>query len=252
MSAVLARRQRWLYTAIVNANGPRNPTTVLGGAAVPAALGLSVYRHAYRARLRDCLADDFTAVAQVMGEPAFTKLADAFVEACPPVDATLNAYGRFFPPWLLTTRIAARVRLAELARLEWALVEAIHAATAATLSGAALAGVAPHAWGTIRLVVAPSLRVPPCRFTTNAVYEAFRTSQPLPSAQRKSGGIAVIRHSDGLLRIPLDADETRVLSRLASGAPLGKALDGLPATHLAMIRNSFARWLAQGFFTALR
>ena len=251
MSAVLARRQRWLYAAIVDANGPRNPTKVLGNSAVPAALGLSVYRHAYRARLRDCLADDFTAVAQVMGERAFAKMADVFIAACPPVDATLNAYGRFFPPWLLTTRIAARIRLAELARLEWALVEAIHAATAPSLSGAALAGVAPHAWGTIRLIVTPSLRVLPCRFNTNAVYEAFRIAKPLPAPQRGSGGIAVIRNTDGLMRFTLDADETRVLSRIASKAPLGEALDGLPAARLAMIRNAFARWLTQGFFTAL-
>ncbi len=252
MSAVLARRQRWLYAAIVDTNGPRDPTKVLGGAAVPAALGLSIYRHAYRARLRDCVADDFSAVAQVVGEQAFTNLADSFVAACPPMDATLNAYGRFFPPWLLTTRIPARVRLAELARLEWALVEAIHAAIAPSLNAAALAGVAPQAWATIRLVVAPSLRVLPGRYHTNAVYEAFRLSKPLPSPQRKNGGVAVIRNAEGLMRVELNVDETKVLSRLSNGFPLGEALEGLPAARLTMIRQAFARWLIQGFFTALR
>lgn len=251
MSALLAKRQRWLYDAIVDDRAPKRPGRVLGGAAVPVELGLSVYRHAYRARLRECVEDDFTAVARVLGERAFTAVADAFIAAHPPCDATLNAYGRFFAPWLATTRLAARVRLAELARLEWALVEALHAPLAPALSGADLAQVAPHAWGGITLRVAPSLRLIACRFTTNALYEAFRAGRPLPSAQRKRGGVAVIRQRDGLQRFALDALETRVLGSLLAKATLAEALGGLPAKHAQAIQPAFTRWVAQGFFTAL-
>jgi Putative DNA-binding domain len=251
MSAVLAKRQRWLYDAIVDVRPPAKPQQVLGGAAVPPELGLSVYRHAYLARLRDCVADDFAAVATVVGEDAFARLANAFIRAQPPVDSTLNAYGRFFPTWLATTRVPRRAQLVELAQLEWALVEAIHAALAPSLSGAELARVAPHAWARIRLKTAPSLQVLPCRFATNEVYEAYRKQRPLPQALRRTGGIAVLRLSNGLNRFALDAVETRVLRKIVAGKPLGEALAGLSARHLQNIQASFTQWVARGFFTAL-
>lgn len=251
MSAVLAKRQRWLYDAIVDDTAPKKPHRVLGGAAVPAELGLAVYRHAYRARLRDCVADDFAAVAQDLGGEAFTRVADAFIAAHPPVDSTLNAYGRFFAPWLATTRVTGHARLAELARLEWALVEALHASLANGVSGSDLASIAPDAWSTITLRVAPSLRLLPLRYNTNARYEAFRTRRQVPPVRRISGGVVVIRGRDGLQRFDLDAIETRVLSQLVAGAPLGDALAGLSTKHTLTIQHAFTRWVAHGFFTAL-
>lgn len=251
MSAVLAKRQRWLYDAIVDDSAPKFPQRMLGGAAVPAELGLAVYRHAYRARLRDCVADDFAAVAQELGDDAFTRVADAFIAAHPPVDSTLNAYGRFFAPWLAATRVAGHAHLAELARLEWALVEALHAPLDQALSGAELASVAPPVWGSITLHIAPSLRLLPLRYNTNARYEAFRTKRRCPPPRRVSGGVVVIRSRDGLQRFDLDAVETRVLKQLVAGATLGDALAGLSAKHTSTIQHTFARWVAHGFFTAL-
>jgi hypothetical protein len=251
MSAVLAKRQRWLYDAIVDDVAPQRPQRVLGGAAVPPELGLAVYRHAYRARLRECVADDFAAVAQELGDESFTRIADAFIAAHPPTDSTLNAYGRFFAPWLATTRIAGHARLAELARLEWALVEALHAPLAKVLSGTELATVAPHAWETITLRVAPSLRLLPLRYNSNARYEAFRSKRRGPQSRRVSGGVVVIRSRDGLQRFDLDAVETRVLKQLVAGATLGDALAGLSAKHTSTIQHAFTRWVAHGFFTAL-
>ena len=69
MSTTLARRQEWLFEAITSDAAPAQIGRVLGGAAVPAGVGLDVYRHAYRSRLRDCLADDFSAVPVASGAP---------------------------------------------------------------------------------------------------------------------------------------------------------------------------------------
>jgi hypothetical protein len=215
------------------------------------ATGLEVYRHAYRARLREALADDFTAVACVVGDAAFTRLVDAFIRAHPPQDATLNAYGRSFPAWLARARIARRGALVELARLEWALVEALHAPLAPAIDAAALAAVPPQAWGRVRLRPAPSLRVLACRHEVDAVLEAVRRQDTPPAFRRRSGGVAVLRGADGLRRIALDALEARVLGALVAGASLADALDRIAADRLPALRDAFTRWVAQGFFTAL-
>lgn len=251
MSAVLAKRQRWLYDAIVDDTAPKRPQRVLGGAVVPAELGLAVYRHAYRARLRECVADDFAAVAQDLGDRTFARAADAFIAAHPPMDSTLNAYGRFFAPWLASTHMAGNARLAELAHMEWALVEALHAPLAQGLSGADLASIAPDAWSTVTLCIAPSLRLLPLRYNTNARYEAFRIRRQLPPVRRISGGVVVMRTRDGLQRFDLDAVETRVLNHLVAGTTLADALAGLSARHALTIQHAFTRWVAHGFFTAL-
>lgn len=251
MSTALATRQRWLYRAITADRGPARPTAMLGGTAVAPDIGLAVYRHAYRARLHEALADDFTAVARMVGEKTFARLVAAFIRAHPPQDATLNAYGRFFAPWLARARVARRAALVDLARVEWALVEALHAPLVDRLDGAALAAVPSHAWGRIRLRPAPSLRVLACRHDVDAVIEAVNRDQPLPTLRRRQGGIAVIRHPDGLRRVPLDAVETTVLTALVTGAPLAGALAHVAADHLPAIREAFTRWVAHGFFTAL-
>lgn len=250
MSAVLAQRQRWLYRAITSARAPV-PDVVLGGTAVPPHIGLAVYRHAYRARLLEALSDDFSAVATVLGERGFARLVDRFTRAHPPQDATLNAYGRLFAPWLARARVVRRTPLAELARLEWALVEALHAPLATGVSGEALAAITPHAWGTIRLRPAPSLRVVVGRYNTDAVFTAVQRKQTPPSFSRQPGGVAIIRRAEGLRRVPLDALEARVLTTLIADATLADALAHIPARHLAAIRDSFTRWVAQGFFAAL-
>jgi hypothetical protein len=250
MSTTLAARQRWLYDAITTERPSKRPLAMLGGTAVAPDIGLAVYRHAYRARLRDALGDDFAAVARLVGDAAFDRLVAAFIRAHPPQDATFNAYGRFFAPWLARARVARRAALAEVARLEWALVEALHAPLADAFDSAALASVPSSAWGRIRLKPAPSLRVLICRYDVDAVIEAVNRQQPLPPLRRRTGGIAVIRRPDGLRRIQLDAIE-RVLTALIAGAPLVEALAHVSADHLPALRDAFTRWVAHGFFAAL-
>ncbi len=249
--SMLARRQRWLYHAITAERAPSTCASVLGGTSVAPDIGVAVYRHAYRARLREALADDFTAVARVVGEDTFTRLVDGFIRVHPPRDATLNAYGRLFPSWLKRTRLARRAALSELAALEWALVEAVHAPTAPAVAATALAAIAPTAWGRVRLRAAPSLRVVECRHAIDVVLEAVRQEHTPPPFRRRAGGVAVLRRADGLRRITLDAWETRVLTALLAGKTLGTALARVPATHLPDLRDAFTRWVAQGFFTAI-
>ncbi len=253
MSATLARRQEWLFAAITAADAPSRIGSILGGTAVDPAIGLEVYRFGYRARLRDCVIDDFPAVQHVIGEAAFAALADRYITDEPPRDATLNAYSSRFPQWLRTTaeRVPQRAHLVQLAALEWALVEALHAPTAPAIAKSALARLAPEVWPTTRLRVAPSLRIVPCTWAVNASYQTYRLQRPPTPAVRQRGAVVIVRRPAGLRRLELDHDECRLLQRLAGGLPLGRALAGVPAERSGMIQTAFARWLAHGLFIGL-
>ena len=81
--------------------------------------GLEIYHHAYRARLKDTLADSFRHLTYYMGEH-FEAMARAYVEAHPPLHRPLSRYGDSIPAFL-RTQYPDDIVLAELAELEWAL-----------------------------------------------------------------------------------------------------------------------------------
>ena len=256
-TAALIRQQAWLFDAITLEQAPARIGNVLGGAAVPADIGLEVYRHAYRARLRDCLADDFSAVQQVVGETVFADIANAFINEVPPSASTLNRYGASFPSWLqgaaqrLSLPILRLVHVRQLAHLEWALVEAIHAPLSAQISRRALAGLAPEDWVKARLVPVPTLRVVRCTWSINATYAAYLRGRGVRELvpQRQTGAVVVVRRTAGLRRHELGAVEARWLSAICAGAPLGRALAGISPEQAPLVQAAFTNWLANGFFS---
>lgn len=259
MSTALARRQAWLFDAVTSEAAPGRIARVLGGAAVSADIGLEVYRHAFRARLRDCLVDDFSAVQQVVGEAAFAVIADAYINAFPPSASTLNRYGSQFPAWLhsavteLPLRLTHTAHLVQLAHLEWAVVEAIHSASASSVTRSALAKLPEGGWAEVRLTPVPSLRLVRCTWSINATYVAYLTKRIATSKpQRHTGAVVVLRRAAGLRRHELNAVEARLLAKLCAGAPLGRALAGIAPEHAATVQAAFAGWLAGGFFSGLQ
>ncbi len=253
MKAALARTQRWLVEAISDGKAPARIAPVLAGSQVPARVGLGVYRHAYRARLVECLADDFSAVKSLLGDTAFETLAQAVIAAHPPRDATLNRYGRWMVRHLRTHPMAVPQSrpVLELARLEWALVEAIHSATAEGLTPAQLGEVPADAWDAVTLMPQPSLRVLPVRFAVNESYRQALRGVQVTAPAAGPGAIVVWRNRDGLQRHVLPPAEGRLLAALIRGTSLGEALD---RCRLApeQVQAALGMWIASGWFCGLR
>lgn len=109
------------------------------GAAV--ARRFDVHRNNVIASLADAVADTFPVVRALVGEAFFRALAVAFVRSHPPRGPVLHAYGDAFPAFVARFPPAAVLPyLADVARLEWARVEACHAADAQPLTLAPSAG----------------------------------------------------------------------------------------------------------------
>jgi hypothetical protein len=244
-STRLERAERWLLGAIT---APSMPTGLrpLGGAAVPATVGLGIYRHAYRARLSDCLVDDFPAVRGLVGETAFATIVERVIDEHPPTDATLNRYGRRLPRWIAThlSAVPHGPIARDLARLEWALCEAIHEPLAKPVSPDDLAGIAPDAWADLRFARVPSLRLIRAVADVDLPYRLHLRGEPVCAPPRAAAMIVVLRRQDGLERHVLPPGPGRLLRSLAKGQTLGMAItaagipaDGLAAACAAVIRT---------------
>ena len=73
-----------------------------------AAERLAIYRDGYRARLVECLADDYPAVRHLLGAEAFEAIAHAYVDKHPSRSPNLNAFGRLMPAFLAAHATHAR------------------------------------------------------------------------------------------------------------------------------------------------
>lgn len=245
MNAQLAARQSWLVQAIT---APVSPATTrhLDDIAISAGQGLAIYRHAFRARLEECLADDFPALRALLGETAFASLARRVIAAHPPREATLNRYGRRLVHVLRREPGPA----CDLARLEWALVEAIHAPLAAPLAPGALAALAPTAWAGLRLQAAPSLRVVVSRWAVDVCYRQHLRGDAVTPPPAGGQGVLVLRRRDGMQRLAVTPRAARLVAALARGRPLAAALVAcrLPPQE---VQQAMAEACSAGCFTGI-
>jgi hypothetical protein len=132
---------------------------VVGTARVPVATRLGIYGGAYRSRLADALASNFPALAKLLGETDFERLADEYVRTHDSPFFSIRYYGDALAQFLATHEdyVAAPV-LAELARWEWAMTSAFDAADLAPVGHQALARVPPQQWARLRFEWHPSVQ----------------------------------------------------------------------------------------------
>ena len=108
---------------------------VRGDERLAAAERLEVYARMYFFRLLDCLAGDFPSVHAVMGHESFHVLARDYLEHHPSTSRSVRSLGRFFAQFLDAHALGVQHPfVADLARFEWALLEAFDARDAAPLA----------------------------------------------------------------------------------------------------------------------
>lgn len=229
---------------------------------MPALERLHVYHYAYHARLIECLIDDFPAVQYAIGEHAFDRLARKVILVHPSQGPNLNVYGRSLLTYVDERPRACphRVFVRELAALEWAMVEVLHAQAAPVLSIAALQAIPPERWGGIRFKPSQTARVLHFTHPVNAFLQAYREKRKPRMPRTELSATAVYRRGYTVWRMDLTAPMAAILDRLFAGDRLDTALQTLvhtttPATQATVakqVMNWFREWVEGGFFAAFQ
>ncbi len=119
----------------------------------------AVYRNNATVALIEALRSSFPVVNRLVGDEFFSAMAAEHARQTLPSSPVLLDYGGEFPAFVEHFEPAATLPyLADVARLEWAWLEAYHAADAASLGSAALAQVARSERPKLSLVLHPSVR----------------------------------------------------------------------------------------------
>jgi hypothetical protein len=167
-------------------------------------------RRAYWARHERCLQETYPRVLARVGEGMFRTLVESYIERVPSTVACIEHAGRLFPDHLASSfeRSHHDADLADIARLEWARVQALMAADA---SGPLdVATLAKPAAGERALRTAPSLSV--LRVRPGAWSDSHTTEQ--------SPWVVVWRGNRGVHELEVDDEQGRALACAAQGASL--------------------------------
>ena len=236
---------------------------------------LEIYNRQYWFRVLGALAEDFLALRAVIGNQRFETLSIAYLAAHPSRSFTLRNLGSSLPEWLAAHPEYAgrRHRLAlDVARIEWAFVEAFDSADrdpltieqVATLDGDSRLALQPH----LQLMqlhfpvddLVLKLHKQQKRQTSEAGVdreEAPEAGVELPHLRPRATWLAAHRIELSVYYRRLEREEFQMLAAIRQGLALGQAIAAgfagarIPAKrHAQKIQTWFATWAELGWICA--
>jgi Putative DNA-binding domain len=203
---------------------------------------LEIYNRQYWFRSIGAVAEDFPGLSALLGEARFERLILAYLRENPSTSFTLRNLGSKLPEWLEAHKeLTARRHdlLVDVARLEWAYIEAFDGASIVPLSGDdvgtltadSLLALQPHLqlldlrYPVDELILAVHRGNNRAGIASNAVSDhKHRAQKRLPSLRRSAVRLAIHRFDNSVYYRRIDREAFFLLSAIQKGESLGAAL----------------------------
>src|ERR1700678_2087428 len=204
---------------------------------------LEIYNRQYWFRLIDAVSEDFQALNAKLGAKRFNALVLVYIRENPSTSWTVRDLGGKLPDWLAghPEFTGKRHLLAiDIARLEWAYVEAFDRKKVAPLSAEDIQGLGPDAQITLQphiqllelrypvdeLVMAVHRDTPETDIVSNAAMARNRRNRvPLPTMHRTTVFLAVHRFDDLVYYRRIKREAFLMLSALRNGSSISDAIE---------------------------
>lgn len=198
------------------------PADVLGPRVAARAKRFTIYRNNVFASLTGCLAARFPVVARLVGEDFFAAMAKVFIADHPPLSPALFEYGEEFPHFLSTFEPArALPYLSDVARLEWMLAAAYHAADAQPIAATKLGRFGDDALDS-SLMLHPSCAILISDYPVLSLWHTNTHDEIVRPIDVSAGGEAalVVRPKFDVALIGIDTPTFAFIRALAAGHSL--------------------------------
>lgn len=235
---------------------------------------LEIYNRQYWFRVLSAFSEDFPGLRAVLGDRRFDTLAKAYITDCPSRCFTLRNLGLQLPAWLHEhpAQAGSRFQLAlDMARLEWADIEAFDGKAERALTAEDLSGTNP---ARLRLSLQPHIRLlaphypvddlllkvrkeEDSAFASNAFASQRKRKHISAVARQRPAAIflAVHRQGESVYFRRLDHLQFEILRALRGGKTLQRAIESamrrspIPSSvRPEMIQHCFQTWAALGWF----
>lgn len=258
IAADLAEQQRRFADAV---RLQADPQDVL---AAPVEPGLSVYRHAYSARLLAALNDNYTVLARAMGDEDFERLGRAYIDAHPSRHPSIRWFGHELADFMAEAdeQRVGHPSLVDFARMDWALRDAFDAHDAPLLMPERLAALPSEAWAGLVLHLHPSVRRVSLAWAIEPAWRVLRAWEPgdeqpeLPEPTPHAHTLLVWREELDTRWRSLEPIEAALLDAVAASQPFAQLCE-VAATQLAdsgaaasAVITLLRQWLDEGLLRA--
>lgn len=234
---------------------------------------LEIYNRQYWFRVLAALAEDFEGLRLIVGERQFERLSIAYLQDCPSQSFTLRNLGSRLEQWLRAhTKFIAGVEdiALDMARLEWAEIEAFDGAAQPKLTEADVPALGPDP----HFELQPHIRLLDLWYPVDDMLFAIRREErendivsnavadrsqrrrirrrALPKRQKIF--LAVHRADNSVYVKRLDAEAFGILSALREGKRLSEAVECVDWSSRSgeeaaqNVQAWFALWSSQGWF----
>jgi hypothetical protein len=237
---------------------------------------LEIYNQQYWFRVLDAIADDFPGLRAIVGERKFDQLSLAYMQDCPSRSYTLRNLGSHMPTWLRShpeyTQPQEKLAL-DMARLEWAHLEAFDSADEPIVGPEDLLEVTP----TTRFGIQPHVRLLQLAYPVDDLLISLQNDGDQQADSASNAGSLQRRQHPAIRKVQsfrperlylavhrkqfivcyrrLSPEAFRLLRSLRQGNLLGPALDHalrgsrLRENELAQrLQEWFAEWAQMGWF----
>jgi hypothetical protein len=225
---------------------------VLGDERLSAAARVDIYANMYFYRILDALKEDFPATRAVLGDDNFHNVVTGYLIEHPPTEPSLFYCGRYLADYLGDHPIREGTPfVADLARLERAIVEVFQGPNAQTLDPDALRAIAPADWPAMKLRVQPSAQVLALDWRVSEIVRAVEEGRAWAPAMRGAIKVIVWRQNSHVQHRELETIEADALEAVARGESFAEVCE-VVATHadieypVAAMNRMLARWLSDG------
>lgn len=229
---------------------------------------LEIYSRSYWFRVLDSLVEDFPGVRAIAGVSEFHAMSRDYLAQHPSTSFTLRNLGSHFVAWLERNqeRVHPHEQFAlDMARLEWAHIEAFDASQRPT--------VTPEMWArggeNAELKLQPYIRLVKASYPVDDILLEIREIEDsnrkianwhrtrLPQLAKSESFIVVHRVDYSVCYRRVEREAFDLLNALHSGAPLGVALDAafrdssVPEDQWpTLVQQWFGAWMSLGWFSA--
>jgi hypothetical protein len=213
-------------TALLNPDLPP-PTGLCAWNGSDPAIRFAVYRNNVIVSLVDALADSFPVTQTLVGETFFRAMAREFAYQYPPRSPVLAHYGADFPEFIGNFQPASSLPyLADVARLEYAYIQAYHAADASALSASQFAPALtqPENLPRLRIRLLPSAVLLRSSYAMVSLWAAHQMAEvtSLPDPNQPEAAL-IVRPDLEVKVLLIDAGTHAFIHALQNDAPLGEA-----------------------------
>lgn len=214
---------------------------------------LAIYRNTVSSALVNALRISYPVVLRLVGAEFFEGTAREFIVEHAPRSACLNDYGDELADFLAQFAPAATLPyLPDVARLEWAVNEALHAPDAAPMDLTRLAALGEAALSLVSFTPHPGLRLLQLSFPADAIWSAVLDQDDAAMARVELSPapvrLLIERNADGVQVRRLSQWAWDLTRALVMGKSLTVALDETPAPDSDALNALLAEHLSSARF----